>query len=628
MHDTARAVPASLGQRALWPGLAAGAAFGLALLTLQVNVNGSTSPYATDVGEIQNALPRWGTLHFTGYPLYSVTGSLAVSLLRLVGIAPAAGASVVSAFWGAAAVGLLAALAMALGASGAAALGGALVAALSLSAWTDASIAEVHTLTMALSVASLLLALRYRRSGSRSDLLWLTFAFTQGVAHQRAAAFLVPALVVLVAPRRRHVLAHLGAVVGVALLAPLSYLYLPIRYWQGADWTFGQPGTWRGFWEMIADTKAERILTLPDTPWEWWQRALVIGRLVGDDLPPLLSAFGLAGVWLLPRRERLVAAGLTLAWLPYLALCVVIWEGGVSDALLAVKLPLPFLAGVGLALIATRVGARHSAPRAIGLAALAIIVAMLAVSNRPRVLTITRDRSMAAIVDTVAALDPPEGEPATLMALWGHEYWALRYAQTYEGGFPHLTLVDHNADMGAILASGQRLWTPSTTFYRLPPHSWEERLGGRIHLSSVGPGVVEIATEAIVERDGITPGSSLDLDDGLRIASASLETLPDRAVVTVYWDAQRRPERDYSVGVHLLTDATPDGPEDIAAQADQSHPVGGWYPTSAWETGEIVRDDYVLMVPEGCQPMGVRVGLYYQADDGSFVNSPWLFLEW
>ena len=626
MSDTSLAV-ASRARRALWPMLAAVAALALAMLTLQVQVNGSTSPYATDVGEIQNALPRWGTLHFTGYPLYSVTGSLAVSLLRLVGVAPAAGASLVSALWGAASVALLVALAMELGAPGPAAAGGGLVAAVSLSAWIDASIAEVHTMTMALTVASLLLALRYRRSGSRADLLWLVLAFTQGVAHQRAVAFVAPALVVLVAPRWRHVSRNLGAVVGVALLAPLTYLYLPIRYWQGADWTFGQPGTWHGFWTMIADTKAERILAAPAGLAEWWGRALTILRLVGDDLPLPLMALGLAGLWALPRRRWWESAALTLAWLPYLALCVVIWEGSVSDALLAVKLPLPFMAGVGLALVAGRLGAHGRVPRVAGLLALGVMVILLAMSHRPRVLAITRDRTATAIVDTVEALEPPAGRPVTLLALWGHEYWALRYTQAYEGRFPYLNLVDHNADVRALVDGGHRLWTPGATFYRLPTSWWEERLGERVHLSSAGPGVVEVAASPWL-ANAPTSGVALDLGNGVRIASASLESQGERAVLTVYWEAQRRPERDYSVGVHLLADPEPDGPEDIVAQADQQHPVAGWHPTSRWEPGEIVCDHYVLTAPLGATPVGVRVGMYRQEADGSFVNSPWLFVPW
>jgi hypothetical protein len=82
------------------------------LTTLQVIPNGSQHAYGTDVGEIQNALPRWGTLHFPGYLLYSFSGSLFVTILRMVGVQPAVSTSLLSALWGAVSVSLLVVLAM------------------------------------------------------------------------------------------------------------------------------------------------------------------------------------------------------------------------------------------------------------------------------------------------------------------------------------------------------------------------------------------------------------------------------------------------------------------------------------------------------------------------------------
>ena len=90
-------------------------AFVIFVSTLQVDINGITHPYTTDVGEIQNALPRWGTLHFTGYPLYTALGSAFVTVLRPFGMEPAAGASLYSAVWGAISIGLLVAIALAYG---------------------------------------------------------------------------------------------------------------------------------------------------------------------------------------------------------------------------------------------------------------------------------------------------------------------------------------------------------------------------------------------------------------------------------------------------------------------------------------------------------------------------------
>lgn len=106
-----------VGARRAWGAAAVAPVLAAYLSTLQVEMNGSEHPYATDVGEIQNALPRWGTIHEPGYPLYSLLGSAFVTALRAVGVAPATGASLFSALWGAATVATLYLLALELGAA-------------------------------------------------------------------------------------------------------------------------------------------------------------------------------------------------------------------------------------------------------------------------------------------------------------------------------------------------------------------------------------------------------------------------------------------------------------------------------------------------------------------------------
>ena len=158
-------------RQAFWVLVAVTLAGLLYLSTFQIHINGSGSPYATDVGEIQNALPRWGLIHHSSYPQYSVIGSLFVTLLRPLGIAPAAGASLFSVIWGMVTVGLLVVLAMDLDVPGPFAVLGALAAAVSTSIWINASLAGVHTMTLAMTVATLLFALRFGRSGRRENLL-------------------------------------------------------------------------------------------------------------------------------------------------------------------------------------------------------------------------------------------------------------------------------------------------------------------------------------------------------------------------------------------------------------------------------------------------------------------------
>jgi len=396
-----------LHRRSLWIALAVALAALLYLSTVQTIINGGGHPYVTDVGEHQNALPRWGTIHHSGYPQWTALGSLFVSALRVVGVEPAAGVSLYALVWGLVTVALLVLLAMELGAAGPFAALGALTAAVATSVWMDASIGELHTATMALTLAALIFAVRFGRDGARADLLWLTFVFSQGVVHQRSLILIAPAVLLLVLPNLLDVF-RMGwrtwlLLVGIALLAPLTYLYLPLRVWLGADWVFGAPGTWDGFWTLFFDNRADRVFDLST---DWAARLRTTLAILHDDLWLPLLGVGLAGLWLnrpptaddrrqperqptadgsrqlerrptadgRPQREvttgnwqlatasgsgrwsavgrrLLIGLALTLAWVPNFIVTVLIWRNRVTDGQLAAKLPVVLLAGVGVALV-------------------------------------------------------------------------------------------------------------------------------------------------------------------------------------------------------------------------------------------------------------------------------------
>ncbi len=90
-----------------------------------------------------------------------------------------------------------------------------------------------------------------------------------------------------------------------------------------------------------------------------------------------------------------------------------------------------------------------------------------------------------------------------------------------------------------------------------------------------------------------------DLD---RTAAAPGETLR----LTLYWRTMAAMDTSYTVFTHLL-----DGANQIRGQQDNL-PVGGSYPTTLWAPGEVVTDEYTLVVDAGAPP-GERVleiGLY------------------
>ncbi|UCC63682.1 MAG: hypothetical protein JSV36_01075 [Anaerolineae bacterium] len=90
-----------------------------------------------------------------------------------------------------------------------------------------------------------------------------------------------------------------------------------------------------------------------------------------------------------------------------------------------------------------------------------------------------------------------------------------------------------------------------------------------------------------------------DLD---RTEVASGETLH----LTLYWRALAKIETNYTVFTHLL-----DRRDQIRGQQDNP-PVGGSYPTTMWMPGEVVTDEYALVVDTDA-PLGehvLEIGLY------------------
>ncbi len=103
-------------------------------------------------------------------------------------------------------------------------------------------------------------------------------------------------------------------------------------------------------------------------------------------------------------------------------------------------------------------------------------------------------------------------------------------------------------------------------------------------------------------------------DDLLRLAGYDLpgdafhpgQTLP----LTLYWQGLTPISEDYQVFVHLV--------DENGAQAtgfDKS-PLDGWWPTSAWEPGQIFDDAYPLALPKNLPPgrYELRAGLYRLSD--------------
>ena len=118
---------------------------------------------------------------------------------------------------------------------------------------------------------------------------------------------------------------------------------------------------------------------------------------------------------------------------------------------------------------------------------------------------------------------------------------------------------------------------------------------------------------------------------GYAVAEETLSP-DDNLHLTLYWRAESPLEKDYTVFVHLL-DATGQ-----RVSGWDNPPLKGDYPTSAWDTGEVIADPYRVPVPADALPgeYTIAVGMYdaktgerlsVTLADGQQVPERWIILQ-
>jgi len=93
----------------------------------------------------------------------------------------------------------------------------------------------------------------------------------------------------------------------------------------------------------------------------------------------------------------------------------------------------------------------------------------------------------------------------------------------------------------------------------------------------------------------------VDLEGTLRLEGYDLAREDGDLAVTLYWSALGAPAAEHTTYVHLL-----DADGRLLAQ-DDGQPGGGKYPTSIWDTGEVVLDRKLLALPAPLPPGPLRL---------------------
>ena len=101
------------------------------------------------------------------------------------------------------------------------------------------------------------------------------------------------------------------------------------------------------------------------------------------------------------------------------------------------------------------------------------------------------------------------------------------------------------------------------------------------------------------------------LDNAVELIGYDLGRDGNTVALSVYWRALADMRGDYSVFAHLLGAPNPGTQSPVWAQ-DDAQPGHGSYPTSRWRTGEMILDEYRLVIPSNAPPGNyqIEIGMY------------------
>jgi outer membrane lipoprotein carrier protein len=269
-----------------------------------------------DTGVFQAAVLWPAVSARQAYPLYFAAGRTFVRTVSAVN--PARGMNLFSAVWGAVAIGLLTMFTALITDSLAAGVIAALMLAFSYTFWSQAIIAEVYTLHLALVLACCLALYWYaaRPSQGRLAIFFAVYAAAFG-NHLSMILLLVPFTVFLlqVTPERRTLFTAPTIVLAVAIAAAGA-----LQYWPNLMATVGSVnGGWSDrlamFWfdTTKTDWRETMVLGIPrdqmlDRIAMWWFDLRQQFGITGA----LLAVVGLGRLWIDSRRWAMLV---TLGWI-------------------------------------------------------------------------------------------------------------------------------------------------------------------------------------------------------------------------------------------------------------------------------------------------------------------------
>ena len=193
-----------------------------------------------------------------------------------------------------------------------------------------------------------------------------------------------------------------------------------------------------------------------------------------------------------------------------------------------------------------------------------------------------------------------------------YHIWGQQDSRPYWDGLPTNSwkkgqTIGDPREIAVLPGTPPGLYRIEVILYDLHSGRTLEPLGGEKPL--LGP--VEVPRWESMTPESLDIGYPLGVNLGgkVRLLGYNIESgfrPGDNVHLTLFWQCLEEMEQSYTVFTHLI-----DARDNSVAQKDNP-PVDGFYPTTKWEVGEIVRDQYDLVIPSDA-PSGqyrLEVGMY------------------
>jgi hypothetical protein len=492
--------------------------------------------------------------------------------------------------------------------------------------WYYATTTEQYTSAVAQTILMIWLAFRWEMAQDQGRdhphlLLSLSFLTGLGLAHLVTVLFIVPPLVWFIWNRRPDLMRHprlIAQAAGLAALPLLSYAYVYIRGAQHPEWrgTGEWSSTWQWFWSFLSTRQGRDELTW--SLWPLWTEEFP--SLIWQELTWPVLLMGMWGIARLGhRRAILIYSSLTI----YLAFCFIDRLGNWYQVIMPAYPLVVMGAAVAIAEVWQRGWfSRVMAARTVWLLILGALVVYRFALSLPGADSSGRTGDVGLDPGWTIIADDPPAHAAILGTR--DELLALQYLTQIWGVRSDLRPVT-TAQAREVLAKERVFYS---TVNAVPIVQAEVTSDARF--SSAGVTLVAVHIEP--QRGPSSPAVKLmqPIGDGLMLLGVSRwqpamhPALPiqfrPRPRLTLYWQAVGFITQDWSISIRPTRRGTFLVEGDELVQIDRVHPVQGTYPTSRWQLGEVVRDDYELPLLSDSAADGVMVIVYRLRPEGGFHN--------